>query len=54
MKKEKRKATKKTHRHKWETDGDSCIACGSYEAYCKGCDMVGLFTGAGKLIDTAN
>ncbi len=43
---------KKKHRHKWET-GDGCLACGAYEAYCKGCETIGLFDGKGKLIDTA-
>lgn len=54
MKKKIIKKVKKKHRHRWESDGDSCMACGAYEAYCKGCETIGLFSGEGKLLDTAN
>ena len=40
---------KKAHRHKWESDGDSCHNCGSYVAICYRCEKVGYFDDKGKL-----
>lgn len=50
----KSKIKRKIHLHKWTDKEIICHFCGHYEAYCKGCKTVGLFSGQGTLIDTAN
>lgn len=49
----KKPVKKKKHVHKWADEFPLCDHCGVYEAFCKGCQTVGVFNKKGELIDTA-
>ena len=43
---------RKAHKHCWDYDiSDFCGACGAYEAICRDCDKIALFSNGGTLLD---
>lgn len=55
LKKDVPKMKKKIkHRHRWESDGDSCMACGAYERSCKDCSTIQMLDSKGRVLDEGN